>query len=65
MKTIFGLMAALSLWLTSGQSIAPAIAQSNYPDKPIRILVGFSAGSAILATLACIVLNVAFVLSAV
>ena len=42
MKTTFGLLAALALCAANGQ----ANAQSNYPDKPIRILVGFSAGVA-------------------
>jgi len=32
--------------LASGLAISLAIAQSGYPDKPIRILVGFSAGVA-------------------
>jgi len=34
------------LMLALGFSCALALAQSNYPDKPIRILVGFSAGVA-------------------
>src|SRR5436305_15349341 len=42
MKKTVGLVAALTL----GLSCALAIAQSRYPDKPIRILVGFSAGVA-------------------
>ena len=37
-----GLLAALTL----GFSCVFAVAQSGYPDKPIRILVGFSAGVA-------------------
>ena len=40
-EKIAGLGAALSLALAGG-----AVAQSCYPDKPIRILVGFSAGVA-------------------
>jgi tripartite-type tricarboxylate transporter receptor subunit TctC len=40
MKTILGLVAALCLVLTAGD--APA--QSTYPDKTIRILVGFPPG---------------------
>ena len=42
MKKLAGAGAALLLILASGF----AIAQSGYPDKPIRILVGFSAGVA-------------------
>src|SRR5712691_7055887 len=38
MKTIHGLIAALSVLLPAGQ----ALAQTNYPDKPIRMLVGFA-----------------------
>jgi len=41
MRTIAGVAIALTLGLG-----ATALAQSNYPDKPIRILVGFSAGVA-------------------
>jgi tripartite-type tricarboxylate transporter receptor subunit TctC len=41
MKRIAGFLA-----LALGFSCALAFAQSNYPDKPIRILVGFSAGVA-------------------
>ncbi len=40
MNAIFGLVAALYLALTAGN----ALAQSNYPDKTIRILVGFPPG---------------------
>src|SRR6187455_2676244 len=36
------LVVALSAVLLS----APAVAQSNYPDKPVRIMVGFTPGSA-------------------
>jgi tripartite-type tricarboxylate transporter receptor subunit TctC len=43
MKRIAGLAAAL---LLLGSSSGPAAAQSNYPDKPIHILVGFLAGTA-------------------
>src|ERR1041384_8080232 len=42
MKKTVGLLAALAVTL----SCALALAQSNYPDKPIHILVGFSAGVA-------------------
>src|SRR5947209_2336810 len=42
MRKIAGVGIALTLALASGL----AIAQSGYPDKPIRILVGFSAGVA-------------------
>src|SRR5437763_865612 len=41
MKAI-SVVAALSAVLLS----APVAAQSNYPDKPIRIMVGFTPGSA-------------------
>src|SRR5712691_10042461 len=42
MKLIRGLLAALSALLIA----SPAVAQPNYPDKPIRIIVGFTPGSA-------------------
>jgi tripartite-type tricarboxylate transporter receptor subunit TctC len=42
MKTICGIVATLSLSLAASQ--APA--QSNYPEQPIRILVGFTPGVA-------------------
>lgn len=42
MRAICGLIVALSAWLTVGE----AVAQANYPDKPIRIFVGFSPGVA-------------------
>jgi tripartite-type tricarboxylate transporter receptor subunit TctC len=42
MKRIAGAFAVLTLGLLCFQ----AMAQSNYPDRPIRILVGFSAGVA-------------------
>ena len=42
MKVIYCLLAALTIWLGAGE----ANAQTNYPDKPIRIIVGFSAGVA-------------------
>ncbi len=42
MSRIVGLMAALVLGLAS----APVLSQSNYPDKPIHIMVGFLAGVA-------------------
>jgi tripartite-type tricarboxylate transporter receptor subunit TctC len=35
-------MAALGAWLALG---APAFAQSIYPDHPVRIVIGFSAGA--------------------
>jgi len=40
MKTILGLVAAFGLAFVAGD----ALAQSNYPDKTIRILVGFPPG---------------------
>jgi tripartite-type tricarboxylate transporter receptor subunit TctC len=43
MKKLFGLAAVLAL---AGVPLASVIAQSNYPDRPIRILVGFSPGVA-------------------
>jgi tripartite-type tricarboxylate transporter receptor subunit TctC len=42
MKCVQALAAALALWLTTGVTFA----QTNYPDRPIRILVGFSPGVA-------------------
>ena len=42
MKVVRGLLAALAALLIA----APAIAQVSYPDKPVRIVVGFTAGSA-------------------
>src|SRR5262245_27768303 len=42
MRTICGVVAALSVSLAAG----PALAQAGYPDKPIRIMVGFSPGVA-------------------
>ena len=42
MKTICGVVVALSAWLAAGQSLA----QATYPDQPIRILVGFTPGVA-------------------
>ena len=43
MRTICGVVAALlSVWLAAGE----ALAQADYPDKPIRIIVGFSPGVA-------------------
>jgi tripartite-type tricarboxylate transporter receptor subunit TctC len=42
MKSLCGLLAALSVVLSSGA----ATAQANYPDKPIRFIVGFTPGSA-------------------
>ncbi len=42
MKTFFRAIAAMALCLAAGA----ALAQQGYPDKPIRIIVGFSAGVA-------------------
>src|SRR5688572_28663524 len=42
MKTSYGLIVGLTIVLTSGG----ASAQSDYPDKPVRFIVGFTAGSA-------------------
>src|ERR1700731_184334 len=42
MKGICGLVAALALGLTADE----AGAQTNYPEQPIRILVGFTPGVA-------------------
>ena len=42
MKAIYGVVAALSLWLMAGD----ALAQASYPDQTIRILVGFTPGVA-------------------
>jgi tripartite-type tricarboxylate transporter receptor subunit TctC len=39
-NAIYALLVALSAFLVAGT----AVAQSNYPDRPIRILVGFPAG---------------------
>jgi len=46
MKALLSLAAATSLALASLAFAVPAQAQSGYPDKPIRILVGFSPGVA-------------------
>src|SRR6185436_10511218 len=43
-RMMAGVGAVLLFALASGLAISLAIAQSGYPDKPIRILVGFSAG---------------------
>jgi tripartite-type tricarboxylate transporter receptor subunit TctC len=40
MKPICGLLAALSAWLAASD----ALAQGNFPEKGIRILVGFPSG---------------------
>jgi tripartite-type tricarboxylate transporter receptor subunit TctC len=40
MKTILGLVTALSAWLMAGD----AIAQANYPDRSIRLIVAFPPG---------------------
>jgi tripartite-type tricarboxylate transporter receptor subunit TctC len=42
MKNIGAVVAALSLWLVAGD----ARAQANWPEQPIRILVGFTPGVA-------------------
>ena len=42
MKAICGVVVALSAWLSAGE----ALAQANYPEQPIRILVGFTPGVA-------------------
>src|SRR3977135_3717326 len=42
MKASHGLVAALSLFLAADG----ALAQANYPDKPVRVVVGFTPGSA-------------------
>ena len=42
MKLIRGLLATLAILLMA----TPAVSQTNYPDRPIRMLVGFTAGSA-------------------
>lgn len=42
MFMIRGLLAVLAALLT----MPPALAQTNYPDRPVRMIVGFTAGSA-------------------
>src|SRR5712692_6967497 len=42
MQILGGLFAALAIWLLS----APAVAQTTYPDRPVRIIVTFAAGGA-------------------
>jgi tripartite-type tricarboxylate transporter receptor subunit TctC len=42
MRLAFGLVAALSVVLAAGE----AAAQANYPDRPVRFIVGFTPGSA-------------------
>jgi len=42
MKAIRGIIAALALWLVAGD--APA--QTNYPEQPVKIIVGFPPGVA-------------------
>lgn len=42
MKLLCGILTALSAWLAA----STAIAQGNYPDRPVRIIVTFTAGSA-------------------
>jgi tripartite-type tricarboxylate transporter receptor subunit TctC len=34
------------VWFTALLMAAPTVAQTAYPDRPIRIIVGFTAGSA-------------------
>ncbi|WP_198164789.1 Bug family tripartite tricarboxylate transporter substrate binding protein [Rhodoplanes sp. Z2-YC6860] len=46
MRRLLGLAAALPLALGALGFAAQVLAQSGYPDKPIRILVGFSPGVA-------------------
>ena len=41
MKQMLGVVLAVSAIVTAGY----AVAQANYPEKPIRIIVGFPAGS--------------------
>ena len=43
MRAIYAIVAALSVWLAAASGVS---AQANYPDKPIRIIVGFLAGVA-------------------
>src|SRR5262245_34120083 len=38
MKALYAVAVALSTWLITGE----AVAQTNYPDKQIRLLVGFA-----------------------
>lgn len=40
-KTVFSFFAATAL---AAAALVPALAQDNYPTKPIRLLVGFAAG---------------------
>ena len=42
MKAICGVVVALSVWLAAGE----ALVQTNYPEQPIRIFVGFTPGVA-------------------
>src|ERR1700687_3907083 len=42
MKVVCATLVALAALLLA----APAVAQTGYPDRPIRIIVGFTAGSA-------------------
>jgi tripartite-type tricarboxylate transporter receptor subunit TctC len=42
MRAIYAILAVLSLWLPA----APAAAQTGWPQQPVRILVGFTAGTA-------------------
>src|SRR5450755_2527680 len=45
MKAIYRIAAALSL-LSAGLLAGTALAQTSYPDQPVRILVGFTPGTA-------------------
>src|SRR5476649_1417879 len=37
---------ALAFWLAALMSTGPAAAQTKWPEKPVRLVVGFTAGSA-------------------
>src|SRR5262245_20251969 len=42
MRTIGAILATFLAWAAAG----PAAAQTSYPDRPVRIIVGFTPGSA-------------------
>jgi tripartite-type tricarboxylate transporter receptor subunit TctC len=42
MSIFRGVLAALAAWLI----VSPAAAQGSYPERPVRLIVGFTAGSA-------------------
>ena len=42
MRRMFGAVAALAL----AASAMPAVAQADYPNKPVRMLIGFPPGQA-------------------